>query len=71
LNFFLEPVPFFFLPTNFFDFDLFLSFFLGIFGIPLSRSSKNGSILWDLKLPDVVSICFKEICNRGKGIKQV
>lgn len=37
----------------------------GIFGVPLCDASKNGSILWDLRVPDPVALCFQEICKRG------
>lgn len=38
---------------------------LGIFGVPLCDASNTGSILWDLKVPDPVALCFQEISKRG------
>ncbi|KAI9254702.1 Rho GTPase activation protein [Helicostylum pulchrum] len=38
---------------------------LGIFGVPLCDASNTGSILWDLKVPDPVALCFNEISKRG------
>ncbi|KAI7900664.1 Rho GTPase activation protein [Cokeromyces recurvatus] len=36
-----------------------------IFGAPLCDAAKIGSILWDLKVPDPVAMCFQEISDRG------
>lgn len=41
---------------------------LGIFGVPLCDASNTGSILWDLRVPDPVALCFNEISKRGKII---
>ncbi|KAI8076687.1 Rho GTPase activation protein [Gilbertella persicaria] len=40
----------------------------GIFGAPLCDASRDGSDLWNLKVPDPVALCFKEI-NRREGLK--
>ncbi|KAG1138389.1 hypothetical protein G6F37_005313 [Rhizopus arrhizus] len=37
----------------------------GIFGVPLCDAIKSGSILWGLRVPDPVYLCFLEIYKRG------
>ncbi|KAI8367111.1 Rho GTPase activation protein [Blakeslea trispora] len=37
----------------------------GIFGVPLCDASNEGSVLWNLKVPDPVALCFHEISKRG------